>query len=199
MSIYFLENPSTGAVYELDATKEIVYSERGTLTSNIVESGSELSDHYINNPVSFNLEGVISDTKSSGSSNPNTRSTRDFLEGLRSIKRNKVPFILYYGEKVGSFKNCFFETLDITQNSTHGNVQETDSFEIRAVIKQVRLGNSASIVPSRDIIAQDSYQDKTQGSGSTKDTSREELTKIEYLTKKHTDLENQLSEVLNGP
>lgn len=183
MSIYYIST-SDGVIYELDATTSINYRERGTLTRNVIESGDTVSDHYVNEPITINISGGISDIKSVSSNNSNAKSTKDFIDGLRQLKTNKETFTFHFGEKIGAFDNCLFESLDISQNSTFGNVGDIDSFSVSAVIKQARIAERARLVPAREAgITSDNYQQKTTGSGSTEEPTEEEEERIDLFTR----------------
>lgn len=174
MSIYYIETQS-GIVYELDATVEVSIQESGTITNNIIETGESVADHYVNQPISFNLRGSISDVKSLSASGPNSKSTEDYISGLRQLKTSKQTFSFHYGEKIGSFDNCLFENLTITQNQSRGNRGEVDSFEISASIKQIRIAQRARIVTARQAgITTDNYQEQARGTGTTEEPTPEE-------------------------
>jgi hypothetical protein len=194
MSVYYIID-NRGIIYELDATTEITYQETGTTTDNIIETGESVADHYINNPVKITLRGSISDIKALSSSGPNSKSTRDYINGLRRLKINKQSFTFHFGEKVGSFGNCFFEELNITQNQSRGNVGGLDSFNISANIKQIRLARRARVVPAREAgIPTDNYQEQTQGTSTTAEPEGDNLDRLirerARLTQQLVDLDN---------
>lgn len=170
MSIYYIET-SDGVFYELDSTTNISYKESGRITNHVVETGQSVSDHYVNNPVEFSISGSISDIKSISGNNQNSKSTEDFINGLRTLKRNKTRFTFHFGNKVGSYSNCLFDSLDISQTTNRGSVGAIDSFSISANIKQIRLAQRAQIFPFRDPLASDDYQAQTKGSGTTEEPS----------------------------
>lgn len=180
MSIYYIST-SDGTIYELDATLNVNYRETAVVTDNVVESGESVADHCYNKPVTFSLNGVITDIKSVSSGNENAKSTKEFIDGLKSVLYSKQTFTFHFGEKVGSFSNCMFESLDIGQDSTHGNVKDVDSFSVSASIKQLRLAQRAALVPSRSVIPttgsgtpSDNYQSQTKGAGSTEELTEQE-------------------------
>lgn len=175
MSIYYISTAG-GVVYELDATTDISYQESGTITNNIIETGESVADHYINNPVTISFNGSISDIKSLSASNPNAKSTEDYINGLRNLKTNKETFSFHFGEKIGIFSDCLFESLDISQNQSRGNVGEIDSFDISATIKQVRIAQRARLITVREAgITTDNYQNQVKGTGTTEEPGQQQL------------------------
>jgi hypothetical protein len=174
MSIYYIED-NNGVIYQLDATIEISYQESGIITNNIIETGESVADHYINQPVIFNLRGSISDVKSLSSSGSNAKSTEDYINGLRKLKTNKETFTFHFGEKVGSFSNCLFENLTVSQNQSRGNRGAVDSFEISASIKQVRIAQRARLTTVRQAgPVSDNYQDQVKGTSTTEQPEDED-------------------------
>lgn len=174
MSIYFILT-NAGSAYELDATTEITYQESGTVTNNLIETGESVADHYVNNPVQINFSGSISDVKSLSASGPNSRSTESYINDLRQLKTNKQTFSFHFGDKVGSFDNCLFDSLEITQNQSRGNIGEVDSFSIRASIRQVRIAQRARLIPVREAgVTTDNYQEQTKGAGTTEEPTAQE-------------------------
>lgn len=180
MSIYYITDVR-GNIYELDATSNISYTESGKITSHTVESGESVSDHYVNMPIDFHVEGTISDIKSFSAlqSEDRVKSTREFIDGLRQIKTNKEQFSFHYGEKVGIFQNCMFQNIQIQQTPQRGNSGEIDSFSISADIKQIRIARRAIISPFRDPSVRDGYQDQVNGAGTTESPSIREFSALE--------------------
>lgn len=172
MSFYYIET-SDGVIFELDSTTEISYKESGTITNNVVESGESVADHYVNNPVVFDITGSISDIKSISSGNDNSKSTEDFINGLKSLKRSKQRFTFRFGDKVGNYSDCLFESLNIAQNQSRGNAGGVDSFSVKATIKQIRVAQRAQITPFRDPLSTDDYQEQTKGTGTTEEVVQE--------------------------
>ena len=168
MGQYYIQAGST--IYELDATTSISQDQKGTPTNNVVESGAALTDHYVNNPVSFSMEGVISDVKSiSASSN---RSTQDFIQGLTKIKNNKELFTFFFGLDVGAYENCVFTSLTISQDKKNGVARgSTSSYRIRATIQQIRLARKVRITQDRDPAFTNILSDPVEGSGSPENLS----------------------------
>jgi hypothetical protein len=179
MSIYFIQDPD-GVIYELDATAEISYRLSGKVTSNPVESGESVSDNYVNDPDIISLKGSISDVKSVSSGGANSKSTEDFITGLKALKVNRKLISLQFGDKVGVITNCVIESLSIIQNSQRGSMRSIDSFQVVMTLKQIRLASRAKLTPIRDPIIADDAQEQTPGSGSTStvDTTRKTILQI---------------------
>lgn len=197
MSIYYITT-NAGVVYELDSTTEISFKGSGKVTDNFVESGDSVVDHYVNNPVVFEFKGSISDVKSLGSSNPNSKNTEDYIKGLFRLKENKEAFSFQFGEKIGSYSDCLFETLDITQNQRRGNIGEIDSFSVRAVIKQIRIAERARVVPARDLGIVDEYQEEQKGAATTEEPSEPEGDALDRALREREDILERKATLLTG-
>jgi hypothetical protein len=166
MSIYFIEDPD-GVIYQLDATVNITYKISGKGTDNPVESGESVTDNYVNRPDIITLKGSISDTKSVSGGGTVSKSTEDYITGLKALKEKRKRVSLHFGDKVGVITNCLFQSIDFTQNSRRGNAGAgVDSFEVTISLKQIRLAARAQLKPLRVDLVADDFADETEGGGS---------------------------------
>lgn len=181
MSIYYIER-SNGDIYELDATVRVSYQESGKLTTYTVEDGDFASDNYVHSPKMFMAAGSISDIKPSATSPERIKSTEEFIDGLKGIKQNKETFVFHFGTKVGEFRNCMFKDVKIEQNPTRGSVDDLDSFSVSLRFSQVRFTHQAEVVPFRDPLANDKYQDRADGAGTSEEPEGIKLDELQRAT-----------------
>jgi hypothetical protein len=168
MSIYYIIDED-GVIYALDATTQVAYTETGVATDNVIESGDSASDHFVNKPLTISFQGVISDTKSVSSSEINSKTPEDYINGLRSLKQSKRFVSFFYGEKLGRISNCLITQLLITQNRRNGSFNGIDSFSIKCSLKQVRIAQRALVTPFRDPTKADDFQDQVDGKAGTEE------------------------------
>lgn len=120
-------------IYQLDATTDIVYTTSGKLTTNPIEAGRNVSDHYIQNQDTVTFSGLLTRVKSKGVNSRHVRDPEDYIGSLQFLKNNAVPFTLTlfqaptlggFGESRNLIKpivNCVFESLNIRKQSGPGS------------------------------------------------------------------------------
>lgn len=101
-------------------------------------------------------------------------SVDSYIKGLKNVKKSKIPFIIEAGE-IGTFDNCFFTNLVISQDSTtgtktsgHGNLSAVN---ITFTVEQVRFGTKAKQTKIRNVEFK-----KTLAAKETKPGGKQELT-----------------------
>lgn len=120
-------------MYQLDATTDIRYTTSGKLTTNPIEAGRNVSDHYIQNQDTVTFSGVLTRVKSKGRSSLHIKSPSNYIGSLQFLKNNAVPFTLTlfqeptlggFGDSKNVIKpltNCIFEELNIRKQAGAGS------------------------------------------------------------------------------
>ena len=186
MSIYYLEFQKGLDVYifSLDCTREVSLSDDGNVTSYPIESGSAVSDHYVNDNIYVTMSGVISDVKSgiTRSTLLGLRSTEEFIADLRKLKKEAIPFKIHLGANLGIIDNCVFQSLTIKQNKQHGtlvrNGRVISSFEISFTAKQIRNGFKAREIVVTDEVIEKTVAPERPKAGQKVEASEEKKTSI---------------------
>lgn len=175
MSIYYLET-SLGQ-YSLDATIKVKKTLKGSATSNIVESGESITDHYVNLPDEFSLDGIISDLTRrpvKGVSKPkNGGTTKTFIKDLTTIKESGEPIKFFFGDAIDVAESCLIEQIDLSQTKKHGAARGVNSFLITIKLKKIRLANAATFTHEPDPAYVDKFQETKEGSGSSTEETGE--------------------------
>lgn len=164
MSIYYLET-STG-IYELDATLKVKFSNKGKLTSNVIEDKESVADHYANLPKEFTLMGTITDIDGE-------RDTRGFISGLTKVKESGERITIFLGDIIQPSANVVITALDLEQNSRYGSVNGRNSFSVKISLKQARLVNQIEIIETMAPEYQDAYATTEEGSGAASEKTGE--------------------------
>lgn len=152
-----------GVIYELDSTTEISLSLSGKTTDFPLESGESVSDHYINQNNTISFSGTITDIKTvemflDPSGQPWYKSTDEYINGLRDIKKAGEPFSIHFFNKIEPLDNCVFENLTIEQNQSRGSSGDVNSYRISFTAKQVKFARqtvltSVAAPSSSDLVA----------------------------------------------
>lgn len=202
MGIYYIKT-ADNRYFELDSTTDMTVSMPGRATDFPLEDGESASDHYINESIVVSFSGIVSDVKSISSkgligddSTKRLKGTSDYIKGLEAVKKTKQPFTVFYSPNLDPITNCVFESLDITQNATHGTRGTgCSSYEISFTAKQIRIGEQAQMtsmpVPAEDI--KKSLSNKTTSSGSTQGLTAQETDKAKEEAR-----EQQLAELVKS-
>lgn len=167
MTIYYIAPEDSDDRFALDSTSDIQLDESGKTTSLPVESGEEITDHYINSNTKISMNGTISSIKSSV--NLRNKTPEDFINGIRQLKQSGKPFSVYFSNKINPLTNCLFENLSISQNKKRGSVGEDSAYKISFSIKQVRIVKVNSLRVERSGRVIDSFTPKAQSGKGTKD------------------------------
>lgn len=196
MAQYYIR--SGADIYKLDATTTITQKHSGKATRNMVDNLSTLSDHYIDEPMSFSLSGVISSIKVR--SNSSNKSPSDFIKGIVDLKNKRQLFTFYYNDDIGPVNNCVFTNISITQTKDNGFrrglTSYVSSYAISADIEQLRVATAVSITSEPDPALADIVSSTEASSGSA-----ESLSSGDGLPVNETRLEmgnRQLQESLSG-
>jgi len=172
LSIYYIEFSSGGSksIFSFDSTSKITLNDSGSATSFPLESGEEVSDHYVNNNVTVSFNGRISDIKRRNIARESDiyKTTQEFISQLRQLKHAAIPFKVYMGANLAPVDNCVFESLEINQDAQNGTrvvnkERQVSSFQISFTAKQIRFASKTSSVRSpADIIAKTVAKEEPQ-------------------------------------
>ena len=156
MSIYYIvtgedDTEALPDVYMLDATETVEQNLPVQSTNFTVEDGSDISDNIALRPRTVSFSGVISDIKPASSKAK--KKTIDYIKGLEDIRDKRELFSIYYSVNKEPLTNVFFESLNITQDSTNGtlrvgeaNKDSISSFKVSFTVKEFRLSEKAKAV-----------------------------------------------------
>ena len=177
--LFYIKTPS-GDVYTLDATESFQLTESGTPTEYTIESGAKVSDHYVSESKELSLSGVITDMKTTSSTN--SKNTGDFLGGLMKIKSIGDPLTLYWRGGATDLLDEFIENLVITrlevsQDVVHGFALGRHSYKITIGFKQIIFAERATIRMEKVLAAKksdtkDSNANTTQPATTTTTTTQ---------------------------
>lgn len=116
----------------LDCTQELTHNLPITVTKHPIEDGSNISDHIVNENMTFSLTGIIVDQKIQSFENGMDRQQAfNFLEGLRS-KRLLISLLTY---------NKKYNNLVISNISFPKSAAE-DVLNVQMDLEQVRIVSS---------------------------------------------------------
>jgi len=199
MSIYYITTKS-GDIYQLDSTEEMQYSDSGKLTSNLIESGVEVADHYVNKLKRIVLRGRISDIKSLRVSQDRSKNTGDWITGLESLKGEVEPVDITWREENSEvngvdkiLEGCLIEQLTLSQDSVVGHFDGVYSYKVRLDLVQPRYASRATIQVERNNLIVEATAEKSTGKGGT-----QSLTDSEQETYKLTTSEAYALASING-
>lgn len=179
--------------YQLDATTSISVTRPGSLTSNPMHSKVVQSDHYREDQWTMNIDGIISDVKSTR--NLDNRGTADYIDGLeRAMSRGSSLSVKYRLDKEEE-SNWFITNLTTNQNQEHGyGATRPGSDGVPSKIIQsfeVSMTLARAIIPT-EVVAEvnvpQAFRDTLQNQGyrsttteSFDDSRREELSKRDQM------------------
>jgi len=135
---------------ELDVIINETTNTSSTITSNPVENGSDVNDNIIINPMTFNISGVISDTKVApfGGLNTINKFTKDSTpskegwEELLELQADRTPFTLITNLK--AYDNVVIENLSVTQDKDSSN-----SLNFTANLREIIFVGSQVLTPEQ--------------------------------------------------
>lgn len=146
MSIFYISGED-GKVYSLDATETFGIREAGSLTEYTIESGSKVSDHYVNENKEIAVTGVISDVKSPSSFSQ--MSCEEYIKGITDIKNSKKPFKVYWRGASNLmerfFDNVMFVDVSFNQDTTAGYSDGFYAYRVSLSMKQIQFADRAVI------------------------------------------------------
>lgn len=175
MTIYYIAPQDSSDTFALDATSTIQLDEAGKTTSLPLESGVEVTDHYINGNTKISMAGIISTAKSAGTQA--NKSPEDYIKGIRELKKSGTPFSVFFSDKLSALTNCVFENISISQSKRNGTSGPSSSYKITMSIKQVRFVSAAQVVVTRQVRVVDAFTEKkTSGKSSQEPSDNRNLT-----------------------
>lgn len=110
---------------ELDAVIRETATATSKITQNPVENGADVNDHIIIEPMTFEMEGVVSDVSSStlgqftGILNQSNQKTKATWNDLLKLQTNREPFKLVQGLK--TYPNVVITSLTESQDKDTSN------------------------------------------------------------------------------
>jgi hypothetical protein len=155
MTIYYISPQSSNDQIALDATSTVQLTETGKTTSLPLETGEEVTDHYINNNTKISMAGVISTDKSSG--NVTNKTPEDYVRDIRTLKRSGRPFSVYFSDKLNPLTNCVFESISLSQSARNGTRGASSSYKVTFTVKQIRVVKAAQVVVVREARVVDAF------------------------------------------
>lgn len=158
MTIYYISPQDSNDQIALDSTTTMQLDDSGRTTSLPLESGEEVSDHYINSNTKISMSGVISTAKSSVTTDNKT--PEDYIRDIRALKTSGKPFSVYFSDKLNPLTNCVFESISVSQSRRNGTSGPSSSYKVAFTVKQVRFVNAARLVVKQDARVVDSFSDK---------------------------------------
>lgn len=153
-------------IYALDSTEEVTKNLKGSLSSSLVEDGNFSSDNYVNNPVTFSFNGIISDIKTLD--NDFQKTTKEYLDQINKAFVDKLSIKVYYSNIQFAEDSCYFTSFSHTQNNVHGKSISGNSFEVSFTLQKVRYGQQAQIVSKPSAAISKSVQEKQEKNSTTK-------------------------------
>ncbi len=177
MAIFYISAVVDGEslVYAMNATQNMGDVEKGSLSKHKLEDGSSASDNYVSDPEVISLSGKISDVFVGNSiAEEDRKSTKEYIEGLKKIKRDSIPFTTHFSSDLSPAYPCFFISLGISQDATHGFVgtrpdgSSVNSYRVEMQIQVTRIGVLSTIEVGRASEFVDPTQPKTSSSRATK-------------------------------
>ncbi len=164
MSIYYIEfinQNSRREIYSFDSTASITLDDNGSTTKFKLDSGEDVTDHYINNNKMISFQGTITDIKTQErfSDEEQNKTTEEFNNGMFFLKRSGRPFTIYTSKAMGIFNNCVFRSLSLTQDKTRGTYvtpqgTETSAFKISFRAEQNRFTTPVQFTTLREELIQ---------------------------------------------
>jgi len=113
---------------KIDAVLSESANATARVTKNPVESGTDFNDHIIIDPMTFSLNGIVSNASSS--TLQAVQNAASLIRGEKKIEKvwndllklftSKEPFTLYQGLK--EYKDVVIQSLSETQDSSSGNI-----------------------------------------------------------------------------
>lgn len=180
MSIYYITTLD-GDIFQLDASLNVSVNDPATLTSYKTQSGEDEADHYINENITVSVSGRISDVKSTKILEDRSKTTDEFITGLKALKKSKKRFFFTWredrreGGSTYQLGNCWFTNLTFSQGSIAGFTGSKHSYEVSMDIKQSRVGQKAIVVIEQADFIQDTTSEKKNGRSGTTNFDDEEL------------------------
>lgn len=168
MSLYYIRTEDK--IYELDSTSEVSITLAGKTTDFVVEDGTTVQDHYVNNNKVVSCSGKISSIKSL--SNGKNLSPEEYLRGVEELKESRTPFNFVWHPLRPELTNCVFTTLTISQDSTTGFHGSSNSVGISFTIKQIRFAQQAKVSLVSSVKFADKVEAEKKGAGSGDDPKK---------------------------
>ena len=169
MTIYYIAQPDTNEILALDATTTVQLDETGKTTALPLETGEEVTDHYINGNTKVSMSGVISTAKSSG--NSTNKSPEDYIRDIRNLKKSGKPFSVFFSDKLNPLTNCVFTSLSFSQSIRNGFNGASSSYKVTFAVKQVRFVQAARLVVEPTVQVADDTSEKNTSGKSTQEAA----------------------------
>lgn len=123
--LFFKKGNFIGTI-ELDVIIKESAQSSATITSNPVENGADVNDHIIINPMTFTIDGIVSDTKvsilgglTSTAFTIDDTPSKNAWESLLQLQAERIPFTLEQNLK--SYDNVVIENITTSQDKDTSN------------------------------------------------------------------------------
>lgn len=168
-----IKNVTDSDVIGFDAIEEWEVTESAKVTSNPVEDGSNIADHYYLENTTATFSGVI--TPFNYGSSGVDEDPDEFVRAVQALKSSKVPFDLYLSTDLQPITNCL-----ITSFSYKRTQKEGLSLLIDMTVEQVDIVEAAAETTiSKEYLASDveaQAQSTTDGGdASSKNTTLQDV------------------------
>jgi hypothetical protein len=124
---------------DIDVTVTDNHSLKSIVTNHPVEDGSNLSDHVYNEPDSYSMQGMITNTPLRGPGllgfGGTTDSVQTVFDALRKLRDDKIPFTVI--TSLRRYENMVFSDINIPRDSQTGQTLRFSATMIQIVTVSV--------------------------------------------------------------
>jgi len=179
-STFYIETVPVGNepidYYELSVTTDFDISYPATVTSNVVESGADYTDHVRLENAVGSLNGVVTNIRNNSL---NYQKPPDVLiQSLLKLRKSRQPFTLHFDDRLESLNNCVFTNLNFSVSSGMGQ-----AYNVSISFKQILIGEAGTSVelPLQDEEVEDQHSSKVNsGEGVSEEVDTNFLAGIFY-------------------
>lgn len=164
---FCIETETNGQIdyYVLTATTDLDLTFSGRTTDNPVESGANVSDHYIKSNVTIKFSGVITDVVNLNGTEDYQLTPDENIKALEKLWLSGTPFTVHVDSKLDSYSNCLFSNLNFSKNSGIG-----ESYSASMTMVQVKIskqGYLTTVPEQTEEVANQHSDGKNAGDGNT--------------------------------
>lgn len=168
---FFIKAPS-GDLFEMDATVQVRYSQKGRPTEYAVASKRKSSDHYVQEPDTVSFSGYVGAVKFARRRDKDlevVETLEGFEKGLRDLKRSGEFFTCTFSQNIPPLKNCVFTNLDMIRSTEDGFHCIKVDFTIQQVIVSTQAEVTEAPIPASAYA--DIVEESEKGDSSTSETT----------------------------
>lgn len=164
--------------FELHATTEISVSFPSKLTSYPIETGQEVTDNIVLEPITVSFSGIITDVGSFSSIGRNAAddaitnndnntllSIEDYIFYLRKLRSEKEVFAVWFSERISGIDfidSAILTTFDLSKTTEIGS-----SWNVKIGLTEVRFANKAEVTSEPNADWRDRLATNKEASAST--------------------------------